>query len=498
MSKNEVHVNFAGKIVFVGFGSIGQGVLPLILRHIGTSSDRITIVHRGKQRPDRSRAIRSEIRQDGADPGELPPGAGTSAQRRGLPVEFIRRRVERRSHSIGTRARRAVSRYLHRALGQQIPADPTATVDTSQQVHHAPAGAGPARPGLTKARRTAVLTHGSQPPGWFRTWSSRALLNIAKDTGVDAGSAQQPRFLGEARPNPRHPGHSPSPSEIPQVHECAEGRRTSSSIPGPWTASSAKGLQPAELGWGTHAESIPAETAPGTRWGQAARSAAPNRPGAATRVRTWTPQAGHFHRIPHHAPPKRFHWRTTTPSWTASSVAYHMPTTHYAHITRATTAVLSVHEFAGNNWHLQDHKRIMLNEITAGIDELGVLLAGHEKNAYWYGSQLSIEEARKLAPYNSATSLQVTAAALSGMIWAMEETRTAASSSRMTWNSSGRSRSACLTQGTSSASTRTGPRCISAASYLPRTSTAGRPLAVQEHPGGLVPTAPCAAQAGDG
>jgi homospermidine synthase len=57
------------------------------------------------------------------------------------------------------------------------------------------------------------------------------------------------------------------------------------------------------------------------------------------------------------------------------------------------------------------------------VDELGVLLAGHKKNAYWYGSQLSIDEARKLAPYNSATSLQVTAAALSGMIWAMENPR---------------------------------------------------------------------------
>src|ERR1700744_2263054 len=44
MSKHEVHVKFAGKIVMVGFGSIGQGVLPLILRHIGTSADRITIV----------------------------------------------------------------------------------------------------------------------------------------------------------------------------------------------------------------------------------------------------------------------------------------------------------------------------------------------------------------------------------------------------------------------------------------------------------------------
>jgi homospermidine synthase len=51
---------------------------------------------------------------------------------------------------------------------------------------------------------------------------------------------------------------------------------------------------------------------------------------------------------------------------------------------------------------------------------LGVLLAGHKKNAYWYGSQLSIDEARVLAPYNNATSLQVTAAVLSGVIWAME------------------------------------------------------------------------------
>ena len=50
----------------------------------------------------------------------------------------------------------------------------------------------------------------------------------------------------------------------------------------------------------------------------------------------------------------------------------------------------------------------MMDDITKGIDELGVLLAGHKKNAYWYGSQLSIEEARSLAPYNNATSLQVT------------------------------------------------------------------------------------------
>ncbi len=54
------------------------------------------------------------------------------------------------------------------------------------------------------------------------------------------------------------------------------------------------------------------------------------------------------------------------------------------------------------------------------VERAGVLLAGHKRNAYWYGSQLSIDEARKLAPFNNATSLQVTAACLSGMVSAME------------------------------------------------------------------------------
>src|SRR6516164_6519100 len=42
--KHQVHVEFPARILFVGFGSIGQGVLPLVLRHIGIAPERITIV----------------------------------------------------------------------------------------------------------------------------------------------------------------------------------------------------------------------------------------------------------------------------------------------------------------------------------------------------------------------------------------------------------------------------------------------------------------------
>jgi homospermidine synthase len=48
---------------------------------------------------------------------------------------------------------------------------------------------------------------------------------------------------------------------------------------------------------------------------------------------------------------------------------------------------------------------------------------GHARGAYWYGSRLTIEEARRLVPHNNATSLQVTAAVLAGVIWTIENPR---------------------------------------------------------------------------
>ena len=68
---------------------------------------------------------------------------------------------------------------------------------------------------------------------------------------------------------------------------------------------------------------------------------------------------------------------------------------------------------------MQASHRLVKDEIVSGVDELGVLLMGHEKGAFWYGSRLSIQEARRLAPHNSATSLQVTAPVVAGVIWAL-------------------------------------------------------------------------------
>jgi len=38
------HIALSGRLVIVGFGGIGQGVLPLLLRHLEIAPDQITII----------------------------------------------------------------------------------------------------------------------------------------------------------------------------------------------------------------------------------------------------------------------------------------------------------------------------------------------------------------------------------------------------------------------------------------------------------------------
>ena len=42
--RHPVYVDFPGRLVIVGFGCIGQGVLPMILKHIGIAPQRVVIV----------------------------------------------------------------------------------------------------------------------------------------------------------------------------------------------------------------------------------------------------------------------------------------------------------------------------------------------------------------------------------------------------------------------------------------------------------------------
>ena len=74
-------------------------------------------------------------------------------------------------------------------------------------------------------------------------------------------------------------------------------------------------------------------------------------------------------------------------------------------------------------YELQPRLRIMNDEITDGMDELGVLLLGHELNGWWVGSQLDIHETRRLVQHQNATTLQVAASVLSAVVWMIRNPR---------------------------------------------------------------------------
>jgi homospermidine synthase len=409
VSKHEVHVDFAGRIVFVGFGSIGQGVLPLILRHIGISADRITIVTaedqgRAEAKQFAVKFVKTALTQDNYV-RVLEPLLSVGDFLLNLSVDvssiaLVQLARERGALYLDTCIEPWAGVYVDSSLPVETRSNYVMRLQALELRRSA------------KSTPTAVLTHGANP-GLVSHLVKRALLNIAEDTGAKAGRpASREQWAALARD-----------LGVKVIHvaerdtQVADRPKAMNEFVNTWSVDGfvSEGAQPAELGWGTHERHFPAD---GGRHKTGSGCAIYlNRPGASTQVRTWTPDAGPFHGflITHSEAISLADYYTVTEG---GRVVYR-PTTHYAYHP-SNDAVLSVHELAGRNWHIQDRKRIMMSEITAGNDELGVLLAGHKKNAYWYGSQLSIAAARKLAPFNSATSLQVTVAALAGMIWAME------------------------------------------------------------------------------
>jgi len=175
-----------------------------------------------------------------------------------------------------------------------------------------------------------------------------------------------------------------------------------------------EGYQPAELGWGSHERTLP----PGGQLSVEGycNSLWLNRPGAETRVRSWCP--GHGAQMGYLITHNEALSIADYYSIDDGSGPVYRPTSAYVYHP-CNDAILSFHETSGAG-RLPDAKHILTaEEIVSGGDELGLLLYGPER-ALWYGSRLSIDEARRLAPGQNATTLQVTSAVLAAMVWAIE------------------------------------------------------------------------------
>jgi homospermidine synthase len=403
---------FKGRMVMVGFGSIGQGVLPLILRHLDIAPSQISIVTADETGREEAEAFGvsftvTPLRQ-GNYLSVLDPLLGEGDFLVNLSVDVSSLALVEFCRSKG-------ALYIDTCIEPWSGQYTDTKRSPSQRSNYALREAALALKRKYEGGPTAVLTHGANP-GLVSHFVKQAMIDIARDAGV---KVEVPKTRAEWASLAARLG-------IKVIH-IAERDTQVSPIPkaigefvNTWSVDGfvGEGCQPAELGWGTHERHMPPDGHGHAEGSRCAIYLA--RPGASTRVRSWTPNEGPYHGwlITHGESISLADYLSVK----EGGETKYRPTVHYAYHP-CHVAVLSLHELAGKNWKVQKHKRLMMDEISEGMDELGVLLMGHARGAYWYGSQLTIEAARACAPHNNATSLQVTVAVLSGIVWALENPR---------------------------------------------------------------------------
>lgn len=412
MDKSPAKQAFSGHLVLLGFGCIGQGVLPLLLRHIDLRPEQLLIVSAdpaGQALASRyGIALQHAVLTPDNYRALLEPLLGPGDFLLNLSVDVSSHALIRLCHARG-------ALYLDTCLepwagGYRDPARPLAERSNYALREAALALRGELGPGPT-----ALLTHGANP-GLISHLLKQALLELAMDSG---------------RPQPA-PTSREGWARLAQqlgircIHiaerdsQIAPAAKAMDEFVNTWSVSGFIGeaCQPAELGWGSHERQFPADGLRHACGSQAAIYL--NHPGATTRVRSWTPlggaQLGFL--ITHGESISIADYFTLGPA----TAPEYRPTVLYAYHP-CDAALLSLHELVGRNWQAQSRQRLLRDDLLSGVDALGVLLLGPARGAYWYGSQLSVEAARACCPHNNATSLQVAAGAMAGVIWVMQHPR---------------------------------------------------------------------------
>lgn len=395
--------NFAGRVVILGFGSVGQGVLPLLGPVLGVRAQNITVVAPDAQPAGPAGEYGVRVLRKAIFPGNLESVLGPLLSRGDF---LLNASVHVSSLDLVRFCRTRGALYLDTCTEPWLNHYDNAQLTASQRSNYALRDAALAWGRDNGPGPTAVLTQGANP-GLVSQFAKQALTEMAGMTGVAAGGdwGELARDLG-----------------VKVIHvaerdtQATPRRKALGEFANTWSVEAFvdEGLQPAELGWGTHEKKLPADGARHEFGCDAAIYL--RRPGLATRVRSWTPLHGAYHGfLVTHAESISIADHLTVRE--GDRVAYR-PTVHYAYHP-CDDAVLSVHELAERGWKPQERHRILRDEIASGIDELGVLLMGNPRGVFWYGSRLAIQEAREIAPWNSATSLQVVAGILGGMAWAL-------------------------------------------------------------------------------
>lgn len=411
---------FNHKILILGYGSVSQCTLPILLDKIDTPLSNITII----DFEDKAEALKKYTNQG---------------------LNFVRERITPENMN------QALLKYIDNGgliidLAWNIGANDiigwchdhnVLYINTSVEVWDSVGGLFKDSPfekslywrqmklrEMTKDWKdatTAVVDHGANP-GLISHFVKQGLVDIANKMIADKKAVDQDKEELEDYIKNRKFNLLAQKLQVKVIH-CSERDTQITDKPkevdefvGTWSIEGLReeGTAPAEMGWGTHEQKLPAlaHVPPYGPKNQIFLA----QMGMNTWVRSWIPNQEIVGMLIRHGEAFGLSDRLTV--WDGDKAVFR-PTVHYAYMPCHET-LSSICELRGRNYELPPKLRIMGDEITSGADILGALLMGHPYSSWWTGSDLSIEEARRLAPSQNATTLQVALGVIGAVLWMIE------------------------------------------------------------------------------
>ncbi len=412
--------HFNHRILFLGYGAVAECTLPIFFRHIDADPKKTTVLDFEDRAPRlREWAARgATIVRDRVTPDNLGALLGKYAGRGDLIVDLAWNidagDILQWCHDHGVL-------YVNTSMEVWDPyASAAGAPPTQRTLYHRHMKLRERIGAWKEPGPTAVVEHGANP-GLISHFTKQGLIDIAE------AALSQKKLDGAAKAVQEHL-ESRSYNRLAQalgVRVIHVSERDTQLVGVPkavdefvntWSIEGFReeGTTTAEMGWGTHEKWLPPFT-----W---QHSTGPRnqiclaRMGMNTWVRSWVPSGPIQGMVIRHGEAFSISERLTVEE---NGAAVYRPTVHYAYCP-CDSAIASLTEMRGNNYALQSRLRIATDEITTGSDALGALLMGHPFTSWWIGSDLSIEESRRLLPHQNATTMQVAISVVAAVSWMIQ------------------------------------------------------------------------------
>jgi len=388
-------------VVIVGFGNIGQALLPLLVQYYkvpvtifekDVTDDRVLIAQEFS-----SEIIRCEVTEENYC-NQLSPRLRDCTLLLNLAVsvsslDLISLAQERGAFYLDTCIE--PWEYSHSDVGIS-----TGNYFLREEMKSAQKNA--------NGRRTAIVAHGANP-GFISILMKKALLEMARLNEIESKPVSQDEWANLAKDlDVRVIQISERDTQVSYLPRSVGEFVCTWSVDGLIT----EALQPAELGWGSHEMTLPDGSVLHNYGSRAGIALAQS--GREVRVKSWSPNSLDFtgYLITHNESLSMADYLSVLDD---DGVVYR-PTTYYAYHP-CDDAVESMELLADGTERSVLSKRVVKSEVVSGIDELGVFLISGKYPALWYGSNLSIGRTRNIVPHNNATSLQVVSSILAAVQW---------------------------------------------------------------------------------